>query len=609
MKAINIYTYSRIQEDMATEFENILSKRSKKLKVKPQEFYAIRSLVNMLLGIGVEIKDFEIFFLSFTIEQIGKEFDLIKLDKDNLVLNIELKSEEVGVEAIQNQLEKNRYYLKHLAPDVRLYTFVETGKELYKYTSKGLQLVGVEDLKDTMQLFQESLGENLESLFQANSYLISPLNSHQKFMYGDYFLTNQQHDIKKKIVDLILLNDKEYVLGITGKAGTGKTLLLYDIIKEIAERGENCCSIHSGILCDGHRILSAKWDNVTIFSAKELNGDGVENLKRYQFIFVDESQRIYSSTFEKIIKEVISESKTVIFAYDYAQSLSITEEERNIPAKLQKIDGFTVYTLSNKIRTSKEIASFTRTMMNLNNRARGYMDYSDIDVLFANNIEEAKRLINLYDEKGYIFISYTQSMYYRNSIDLYPNNYDTHHVIGQEYDKVMIMMDKNFRYDKERRIQGKEHPNPDLLFYKLLYQAISRAREKLCVLIVENYKLFSDILNIKFDMLSRYQYKENNTNITLSVKKLNRLTKSIKDKLSEVHDNYSLTISETVDMINDELMGAELKKKVIRNGIKLLKIIQNELVSEEIYELISKYCDYVEETTRTANTELCLLGD
>lgn len=609
MKAINIYTYSRIQEDMATEFENILSKRSKKLKVKPQEFDAIRSLVNMLLGIGVEIKDFENFFLSFMIEQIGKEFDLIKLDKDNLVLNIELKSEEVGVEAIQNQLEKNRYYLKHLAPDVRLYTFVETGKELYKYTSKGLQLVGVEDLKDTMQLFQESLGENLESLFQANSYLISPLNSYQKFMYGDYFLTNQQHDIKKKIVDLILLNDKEYVLGITGKAGTGKTLLLYDIIKEIAERGENCCLIHSGILCDGHRILSAKWENVIIFSAKELNGDGVENLKRYQFIFVDESQRIYSSTFEKIIKEVISKSKTVIFAYDYAQSLSITEEERNIPAKLQKIDGFVEYTLSDKIRTSKEIGSFTRTMMNLNNRARGYMDYSDIDVLFANNTEEAKRLINLYDEKGYIFISYTQSMYNRNSIDLYPSNYDTHHVIGQEYDKVMIMMDKNFRYDKERRIQGKEHPNPDLLFYKLLYQGISRAREKLCVLIVENYKLFSHILNIKFDMLSRYQYKENNTNITLSVKKLNRLTKSIKDKLSEVHDNYSLTISETIDMINDQLMGAELKKKVIRNGIKLLKIIQNELVSEEIYELISKYCDYVEETTRTANTELCLLGD
>ena len=116
----------------------------------------------------------------------------------------------------------------------------------------------------------------------------------------------------------------------------------------------------------------------------------------------------------------------------------------------------------------------------------------------------------------------------------------------------------------ERRIQGKEHPNPDLLFYKLLYQAISRARVKLCVLVVENYKLF-------FDMLSRYQYKENYTNTTLSVKKLNRFTKKIKDKLSEL--NNAITISETVDIINDELMGAELKKKVVRNGLKLLQLI------------------------------------
>lgn len=29
MKALNIYTYSRIQEDMATEFDNILAQRSK----------------------------------------------------------------------------------------------------------------------------------------------------------------------------------------------------------------------------------------------------------------------------------------------------------------------------------------------------------------------------------------------------------------------------------------------------------------------------------------------------------------------------------------------------------------------------------------------------
>ena len=100
MKAINIYTYSRIQENMATEFENILSQRPKKLNVKVQEFVAIKTLVDLLRNMETEIKYFENLFTSFTIEQIGKEFDLIKIDRDTLVLNIELKSEDVGVEAI-----------------------------------------------------------------------------------------------------------------------------------------------------------------------------------------------------------------------------------------------------------------------------------------------------------------------------------------------------------------------------------------------------------------------------------------------------------------------------------------------------------------------------
>lgn len=179
---------------------------------------------------------------------------------------------------------KTHYYLKHLAPDVRLYTFVESTKKLYKYTPKGVEIAEFEDLKKTMELFQKSIEVNIESLFQANNYLISPLNTPDKFMEGDYFLTNQQHDIKKKIVDMILLNDnKEYILGITGKAGTGK------------------CKY---------------------FLAKDLNGAGAKKLKRYQYIFVDEAQRIYFPTFEKIIKEAVDESKAVVFAYDYVQALS-----------------------------------------------------------------------------------------------------------------------------------------------------------------------------------------------------------------------------------------------------------------------------------------------
>ena len=83
-----------------------------------------------------------------------------------------------------------------------------------------------------------------------------------------------------------------------------------------------------------------------------------------QYIFVDESQRIYEYTFRKIIDEVVSESKVAVFAYDYVQSLSKAEERRNIPEKLHEVNGFIEYMLSDKIRTSKEIASFTSVMTN-----------------------------------------------------------------------------------------------------------------------------------------------------------------------------------------------------------------------------------------------------
>lgn len=112
---------------------------------------------------------------------------MLKIDKDNLVLDIELKSEDVGQDAIQEQLEQNRYYLKHIAPDVRLYTFVDSSKELYRYTEFGLECVGIENLKDSMQLFENSLSRDIESLFKANSFLISPLNTPEKFLSGDYF--------------------------------------------------------------------------------------------------------------------------------------------------------------------------------------------------------------------------------------------------------------------------------------------------------------------------------------------------------------------------------------------------------------------------------------
>ena len=100
------------------------------------------------------------------------------------------------------------------------------------------------------------------------------------------------------------------------------------------------------------------------------------------------------------------------------------------------------------------------------------------------------------------FITYTNSIYVSNSIDLYHGDFDTHHVIGQEFDNVIIMMDQNFKYE-DGVLQGKPHPYENYLFAKLFYQAVTRAREKLCIVVVDNYKLFTDINSIKYKYIEK----------------------------------------------------------------------------------------------------------
>ena len=416
-------------------------------------------------------------------------------------------------------------------------------------------------------------------------------------MKGGYFLTPQQKDFKREIIE----NEKANVFfGITGKAGTGKTLLLYDIAKEKALGGCKCCVVHSGMLCEGHKLLNSKINGLTIYSAKEMSGENIKVLSSFEYIFVDETQRIYLTTFRKIAEEVLKNKKVAIFSYDFEQIMANAEISRDIKRKIDVLKdryGFREFKLSSTIRTSREIATFCRELMDLRQMASGYMDYSKIDVLYTNNTDEADEVIGLYKSKNYKFISYTPSVY-KSSLDKYKYELNTHQAIGQEFDNVLIMMDDNFRYDSDGRILGRTHPNPDYLFYKLMYQAISRAREKLCILVVGNYKLFKQVLRIKYRMLERYQFKESRINGILSLKKLNGLTKKVKDVVSEIDAETGKLISESVDMINDDLRGAEMHRKVINCGINLLLLTLCNMKNSEVEKVVKDYCEYIQEIFR-----------
>lgn len=495
MKSINLFLLTRnINDKDIFLYEDLLSSREEKIKHRSDEIGLLKSLVNNLVKCNSPMRNMDGFFYSFTIPQISKEFDLLKIGKNGVVVNIELKSQMVALEKIEKQLKQNRYYLNSIATEIYSFTFVDDNGQtrLYVYDAM-LRQCPFGELENALSQIGEFVDEGIEGLFRPKDYLISPLNTPDKFINGKYYLTAQQEGIKKDILRGINGGNKA-IWGITGSAGTGKTLLLYDIAKEQSRLGRTCI-IHCGLFSGGHIELQGKVSNLDLIEAKAVN---LDSIKQYRYIFVDEAQRIYEDTCKLILSVCRAGNASGVFSYDYYQTLSHAEENRNIPAMLSQESDFVERGLTDKIRTNKEVASFIKNMINLNDRPKKWVNYKNIEVIYANDYYEALEIVDYYcKEKNYTFIGYTPSSVKYSSLNYFSGYINTHRVIGQEFDNVIFSMDDNFRYQEDGHLQGKVHPNPNYKFYKLWYQGVSRAREKLCILIIGNQELFSNILAIK----------------------------------------------------------------------------------------------------------------
>jgi hypothetical protein len=308
-------------------------------------------------------------------------------------------------------------------------------------------------------------------------------------------LTQAQEQIKKDIIKALNIQSPTIFFHITGNPGTGKTLLLYDIAKSLSKIGKTLI-IHCGMLvADGQRKISKEIDNLSIVPASDMRYSNF-SLSNYLFILVDEAHRIYPYQFELVCKEVIENRKVCIFSSDPGQVLSNEEMQNNIVEKINALELTGKYTLSDKIRTNPELRSFIIQLRDLKHRPRKQMSYSNVDLCYANTTEEAQMLIEYYRSNGYVFINYSKSNRNPSPYRFYREDYDTHHVIGQEFDKVLMLMDKSFYYDNEGKLCGREHPNPNYLYPNLLYQGITRVREKIALIVVDAPVLMNKIASI-----------------------------------------------------------------------------------------------------------------
>ena len=255
---------------------------------------------------------------------------------------------------------------------------------------------------------------------------------------------------------------------------------------------------HCGKLSKGQERLNESIKNFHVIAAGYLKYHP-EIIRSYNFILVDETHRIYPKHYDEICDLVMRDNKICIFSSDPEQVLSSAEKRNGIVQKINSLPLIDKYELSEKIRTNKELASFIISVRNLNKKPHIPMDYGNVILSYANNYEEACNMIEYFKKQGYVFINYSKSNYNYSPYAKYEEDFDTHHVIGQEFDNVLMLMDDSFYYDENGVLQGVPHPNPDYLYPNLFYQGITRVREKIALVIVNSPRLFEKISSI-FDI-------------------------------------------------------------------------------------------------------------
>ena len=453
MKSISIYTITRKQNiECVQKLERQLSGRTYFLKMREWELESMKALVRKL---EVHMQDIHAlrFFYSFQVPRLGKEFDLLQI-KDDQIVNIELKSGKVSDEAVRKQLLQNRYYLSVQGKLIQSYTYISSQERLVRLNNHDhIVEADWDQLCLALQRQSKDYEGDIEDLFQAEMYLFSPLTEPERFLNKEYFLTSQQKDIERRILDKIRKVKSGY-FWFSGLPGTGKTLLLYDIAMKLSVH-QKVCMIHCGETGKEWKILHDRLLRIAFLSDNQLKE--CPDLKEYSAILVDEAHLLAVDELHRILK--LSEKHPVIFSSDDEDMISDEEMDRTMIREIEHLPDIQSFHLTNRIRTNAELSSFIQNMMHLPEK-RTVRYYPHIQVVYANDDEEACILL-----KGY-------------------------------QDQLVFIIDERYYYDEKGYLREQRQKQQKPTAVRMLFHRLNEAREEFAIIVKGNEAVYEVLLEL-----------------------------------------------------------------------------------------------------------------
>ena len=393
------------------------------------------------------------FFYSFQIPRLGKEFDLLQIREDQIV-NVELKSGAVSDEALRKQLIQNRYYLAVQGKTIRSYTYISSQERLVRLNNHDhIVEVDWDQLCLALQRQSKDYEGDIEDLFQAEMYLFSPVTEPERFLNKEYFLTSQQKDIERRILDKIRKVKYGY-FWFSGLPGTGKTLLLYDIAMKLSVH-QKVCMIHCGETGKEWKILHDRLLRIAFLSDSQLE-EGPD-LKEYRAILVDEAHLLTEEKLHVILE--LSEKHPVIFSSDDEDMISDEEMDRTMIREIEHLPDIQSFHLTNRIRTNAELSSFIQNMMHLPEK-RTVRYYPHIQVVYANDEEEAEILL-----KGY-------------------------------QDQLVFIIDERYYYDEKGYLREQRQKQQKPTAVRMLFHRLNEAREEFAIIVKRNEAVYEVLLEL-----------------------------------------------------------------------------------------------------------------